>query len=151
LPSQALLHFSADTRYKLFVNGTHIGTGPARGSPLIWYYDSQDIAAQLQIGQNEVEFVVLRYFASSRGGMPFERTSFPGLTVVGCVETAIETVNLESRESWVAQVDESVNFPTGLVDDVFLHVSVLHSSLISCLMCESRSTSVLSSSSPVPP
>lgn len=124
LPTQSLLHFSADTRYKLFVNGIHIATGPSRGSPLIWYYDSLDIAAHLQIGPNEVEFVVLRYFASSRGGMPFERTSFPGLTVVGRVEAATETVNIESRESWVAQVDESVNFPTGLVDDVFLHVSV---------------------------
>ncbi|KAJ5657273.1 uncharacterized protein N7484_000922 [Penicillium longicatenatum] len=123
LPNQAILHASADTRYKLFVNGTHIITGPARGSPLIWYYDSQDIAPHLQVGQNKVEIVVLRYFASSRGGMPFERTSFPGLTIIGCVETTTETVNLESRESWVAQVDESVDFPTGLVDDVFLHIN----------------------------
>ncbi|KAJ5638262.1 hypothetical protein N7490_008141 [Penicillium lividum] len=122
-PTQALLHFSADTRYKLFVNGTHIATGPARGSPLIWYYDTQDIAAQLDIGENEVEFVVLRYFASSRGGMPFERTALPGLTVIGSVETATETVNLGSQQLWEARVDDSVNFPTGLIDDVFLHIN----------------------------
>ncbi|KAJ5718597.1 hypothetical protein N7488_004243 [Penicillium malachiteum] len=120
---RALLHFSADTRYKLFVNGKHVATGPARGSPLIWYYDTLDIANYLQAGDNEVTFVVLRYFASSRGAMPFERTSMPGFTIIGSVETAIKAVNLEARKSWEARVDESVEFPTGLVDDVFLHIS----------------------------
>ncbi|KAJ5712394.1 hypothetical protein N7493_008862 [Penicillium malachiteum] len=121
--SQALLHFSADTRYKLFVNGKHVATGPARGSPLIWYYDTLNIANYLQTGDNEVTFVVLRYFASSRGAMPFERTSMPGFTIIGSVETATETVNLEARKSWEAWVDESVEFPTGRADDVFLHIS----------------------------
>ncbi|KAJ5919402.1 hypothetical protein N7466_010345 [Penicillium verhagenii] len=140
-PENALLHFSADTRYKLLVNGVHVATGPARGSPSIWYYDSLDIAAQLRIGQNEVEFLVLRYFASSRGAMPFERTSFPGLTVVGCAQTATEIANLESRQHWEAQVDESVRFPTGLVDDVFLHVSYppcIHSPCLICLKINER-------------
>ncbi|KAJ5083308.1 hypothetical protein N7456_012735 [Penicillium angulare] len=121
--SQAILRFSADTRYKIFVNGIHLATGPARGSPLIWYYDTLNIAKHLHIGQNEINFVVLRYFASSRGGMPFERTSTPGLTVIGSVKTATETVDLESRQLWQAQVDESITFPMGLVDDVFLHIS----------------------------
>ncbi|KAJ5715863.1 uncharacterized protein N7483_013044 [Penicillium malachiteum] len=121
--SRALLHFSADTRYKLFVNGEHVATGPSRGSPLIWYYDTLDIANYLQAGDNEITFVVLRYFASSRGAMPFERTPMPGFTIIGSVETATETVNLEARKSWEALVDESVEFPMGLVDDVFLHIS----------------------------
>ncbi|KAG7426651.1 hypothetical protein Forpi1262_v012284 [Fusarium oxysporum f. sp. raphani] len=66
-PTRTLLHFSADTRYKLIINGTRVAVGPARGSPLIWYYDSLDIAPHLTQGDNEIRFVVIRYFAASRG------------------------------------------------------------------------------------
>lgn len=123
VPSRALLHFSADTRYKLFVNGTRVAVGPSRSSPWIWYYDTLDIAQFLKTGSNEITFVVLRYFASSRGAMPFERTSYPGLTVVGTVELDETTMEINSIQDWKAEVDESILFPMGLVDDVFLHVS----------------------------
>lgn len=123
--TQAKIHFSADTRYKLFVNGVRVAVGPTRSSPLIWYYDSLDIAPYLKTGQNEVHFVVLRYFASSRGAMAFERTALPGLTIIGHVETASETIDLGSHQGWKASSDHSVQFPSGLVDDVFLHVSTL--------------------------
>lgn len=67
--------------------------------------------------------MVIRYFASSRAAMPFERTSLPGLTVFGSVQMNSGVIDLSSGKGWQAQVDESVEFPTGLVDDVFLHVS----------------------------
>jgi hypothetical protein len=54
--------------------------------------------------------------------MPFERTSFPGLTVVGSVNAEATVVDLCSGKDWLAQVNESILFPTGLVDDGFLHV-----------------------------
>ncbi|KAJ5669428.1 hypothetical protein N7462_010498 [Penicillium macrosclerotiorum] len=122
-PRKSQLHFSADTRYKLFVNGTRIAVGPTRSSPLIWYYDSLDIAPYLEEGENEIRFTVLRYFASSRGAMAFERTALPGLTIFGCVETETETIDLGSQQNWKASMDESVQFPSGIVDDAFLHIS----------------------------
>ena len=67
--------------------------------------------------------MVLRYFAAARGAMPFARTSTPGLTVVGNVETGATVVELSSRKGWRAQVDGGVLFPMGLIDDGFLHVS----------------------------
>ncbi|KAM5387014.1 hypothetical protein ACJZ2D_000307 [Fusarium nematophilum] len=119
-PSQpAVLHFSADTRYKLLINGVRVAVGPARSSPLIWYHDTLDVAPYLRAGRNEMCFVVMRYFASSRGGMPFERTAMPGLTVFG----GVEGQRLDSSEGWLAEVDESILFPMGLVDDVFLHIN----------------------------
>ncbi|KAF7171945.1 hypothetical protein CNMCM5623_004220 [Aspergillus felis] len=121
--TRALVHCSADTRYKLYVNGVRAAVGPARGSPLIWYYDTVDIAPYLRVGDNEIVFVVLRYFNACRGAMPFERTAFPGLTVVGTIETGTETLDVQSREGWLVQVDESVRFPMGLVDDMFLHIN----------------------------
>jgi hypothetical protein len=54
--------------------------------------------------------------------MPFERTALPGLTVIGNIETDSEVIDLKSTNKWVACVDESIQFPMGLPDDVFLHV-----------------------------
>lgn len=123
-PTRANLYVSADTRYKLFINGKRVATGPTRSSPLLWYYDSLDIAPYLKLGKNDIRFSVLRYFACSRGAMAFERTALPGLTIVGHVEEAGDhTIDLGSHQGWKAAPDESVQFPSGLVDDVFLHVS----------------------------
>ncbi|GAM37886.1 hypothetical protein TCE0_033f08183 [Talaromyces pinophilus] len=121
--TRANLYFSADTRYKLFVNGERVAVGPTRSSPSIWYYDSLDIAPYLKPGENEIRFSVLRYFASSRGAMAFERTVLPGLTIVGHVEAGDDTIDLGSHQGWKAAPDDSVQFPSGLVDDVFLHIS----------------------------
>lgn len=124
-PTRAVLNFSADTRYKLLVNGVRVAVGPTRSSPLIWYYDTLDIAPYLKPGENEIRFSVLRYFACARGAMAFERTALPGLTIVGQVEARAEIIDLGSHQGWTAWSDESVHFPSGLVDDVFLHVSAL--------------------------
>lgn len=125
-PTRALLHFSADTRYKLYVNGKHVAVGPSRSSPLIWYYDTLDIAPYLKEGHNEIRFVVVRYFAASRSAMPFERTALPGLTVTGNIEARSESIDLSSLKSWKAYIDDSIQFPMGLADDVFLHVRPGH-------------------------
>lgn len=97
--------------------------GPARGHGTIWYYDILDVSQHLQPGDNEITFLVVRYFSASRAAMPFVRTPFPGLTVVGDIAAGESTLSLNSREGWKAQVNEDILFPTGLVDDVFLHVS----------------------------
>lgn len=123
-PTSALLRFSADTRYKLYVNGKRVAVGPCRGSLSVWYYDTLDIAPFLHTGENEIKFVVLRYFASNRAALPFERSSLPGLTVIGFIDTGNANVDLSSTgEGWLAVVDESITFPTGLADDWCLHVS----------------------------
>lgn len=112
-----------------------MAVGPARGSPLIWYYDTLDVARYLKFGRNEIRFVVLRYFVASRGAMPFARTAFPGLTVVGRTENdGTDSVDLSTGEDWVAQADDSIKFPLGLVDDVFLHVSFRAGTALNILM-----------------
>ncbi|MDZ7725301.1 MAG: hypothetical protein U5R06_21405 [candidate division KSB1 bacterium] len=39
-PDSFVLHISADNRYKLYVNGSYIGFGPAVGDLHHWYYDT---------------------------------------------------------------------------------------------------------------
>jgi hypothetical protein len=121
VPSTAIIHCSADTRYKLIVNGHRVTVGPSRSSPERWLYDTIDIAAFLVEGNNEITFLVIRYFLTTRAGMPFVRTPFGGLTVSG--QVGDEDIGTLNSQSWKAVVDDSVRYPTGLVDDVFLHVS----------------------------
>ncbi|KAL4899291.1 hypothetical protein BDW74DRAFT_171583 [Aspergillus multicolor] len=125
-PREAVLHLTADTRYKLFVNGRRVAVGPTRGSTSIWYYDTLDIAQYLKEGHNVVALNVLRYFYGVRAAMPFQRTALPGLSVVGTIEAdsgEVVEVGTIHNEEWVATFDESLSFPMGLVDDPFLHIN----------------------------
>ena len=57
-PSRFIVHVSADNRYRLFVNGNPVSSGPARGDLYNWYYETIDIAPQLVSGNNTVAAVV---------------------------------------------------------------------------------------------
>ncbi|MEO0500711.1 MAG: alpha-L-rhamnosidase N-terminal domain-containing protein, partial [Pseudomonadota bacterium] len=58
VPGSAPLHITVDGRYQLFVNGTRIGRGPARCSPLYQRYDSYDVGAALMPGANSIAVLV---------------------------------------------------------------------------------------------
>jgi hypothetical protein len=51
----------ADSRYKLYVNGTLIGRGPARSFPEWQHYDEYDLAAYLKPGRNVIAALVHHY------------------------------------------------------------------------------------------
>ena len=46
-PSRFVVHVTADNRYQLFVNGTRVAWGPARGHLSAWPYDTVDLARYL--------------------------------------------------------------------------------------------------------
>src|SRR5437868_336607 len=39
-PASFIVHVSADNRYKLYVNGTLVSLGPARGDTYYWNYET---------------------------------------------------------------------------------------------------------------
>src|SRR5690349_21440429 len=57
-PSSFVIHVSADNRYKLFVNGTLVSLGPARGDLFHWNFETVDISSYLQSGKNVISAVV---------------------------------------------------------------------------------------------
>lgn len=120
VPSTAVVHCTADTRYKLIVNGTRVTVGPARSSPDLWLYDTIDVAPFLRAGDNEITVHVLRFHLTARAGFPFVRSPFAGLTVVGTVGN--EDVGTLAP-GWRACTDSSIKFPCGRPDDIFLNVS----------------------------
>jgi hypothetical protein len=60
-PSAARIEITADSWYRLIVNGKWINDGPARAYPDHWQHDTHDISAALQPGKNHIE-VIVRYF-----------------------------------------------------------------------------------------
>jgi hypothetical protein len=59
--SSAQIKITADSRYRLFVNGHWIADGPARAWPERYCYDEHSIERFLKAGENEVK-IVARYF-----------------------------------------------------------------------------------------
>ncbi len=74
----ALAQISADSRYKLYVNGQYVGRGPARFDPAWQYYDEYNIATLLRPGRNVVAALVHFYgqptgwYMMGRPGFLFE-------------------------------------------------------------------------------
>jgi len=57
-PASFIIHVSADNRYKLYVNGTLISVGPARGDIYYWNYETVDLAPYLTAGKNTLAATV---------------------------------------------------------------------------------------------
>ncbi|WP_298734997.1 alpha-L-rhamnosidase C-terminal domain-containing protein [uncultured Chitinophaga sp.] len=57
-PARFIIHVSADNRYKLYVNGTLVSLGPARGDTYYWNYETADLAPYLTAGSNIVAALV---------------------------------------------------------------------------------------------
>ena len=57
-PNRFIVHVSADNRYRLFVNGHVVCSGPARGDLHNWYFETVDLAPHLQAGENIIAAMV---------------------------------------------------------------------------------------------
>ncbi len=58
VPTSAPIEVTADTQYRLYVNGIHLLRGPARGFQKSWPYDEIDIAPYLRKGRNVLAVLV---------------------------------------------------------------------------------------------
>jgi hypothetical protein len=52
VPDSLFIYVSADNRYRMWINGSKAGMGPARGSTTYWLYEKYNIASFLKKGQN---------------------------------------------------------------------------------------------------
>lgn len=57
-PLSFSIHVSGDQRYRLFVNGQSVATGPSRSDEAHWRYQTFDIANYLQAGKNTLAAAV---------------------------------------------------------------------------------------------
>ena len=79
VPASCRIRISAETRYKLMINGTPVSVGPSKGDRSVWYYDELEIAGFLQPGENVLAAAVLHYPPiAGKGNHSLFRTSTPG-------------------------------------------------------------------------
>lgn len=76
VPEHFKVEVSADNRFILFVNGTRIGEGPARGDLLHWRYESFDLAPELHPGENTIAAVVWNFGIYAPLAQISNRTAF---------------------------------------------------------------------------
>jgi alpha-L-rhamnosidase len=59
--AKLLVEITADSRYRLFINGRSVAVGPCKGDGDTQYYESVDIGPFLQSGENVLAVKVLRF------------------------------------------------------------------------------------------
>ena len=91
VPSEFIIHVSADNRYRLFVNGKAVCFGPARGDLAHWYYESIDIARFLKPGKNILAAVVWNFGDDK----PWAQFSLKTALIVQGNSTAEEIINTD--------------------------------------------------------
>jgi len=57
-PDHFVIHVSADNRYRLFLNGALVSSGPQRSDLAHWRYETVDLAPQLRAGRNVLAALV---------------------------------------------------------------------------------------------
>lgn len=96
------IQITADSRYKIFVNGVCCGFGPAKGNREEWYLDELDLSSYLQKGENIILVQVLHYSVDTgKGNRSIYRTKTPGLYMKGITETTFVT-----DASWMTYVEK---------------------------------------------
>ncbi len=93
----AKLAISADSFYRLFVNGRWINDGPARSYPEHYSYDLLDIASYLQPGENEFR-VIARYFGCGTFHQQCQQEGFLAQLEIGFTDKTNLTIISDS--SW---------------------------------------------------
>src|SRR5437868_106735 len=64
VPARFVVHASADNRYRLYVNGVQVSSGPQRSDVSHWRYETVDIAPRLRVGRNVIAALVWNWGAA---------------------------------------------------------------------------------------
>ncbi len=112
-PSAFLVHVSADNRYQLYVNGTRVSWGPARGDLYHWRYETVDLAPHLNAGRNVLAAVVWNFGPDSPLAQVTHETGF---LLQG--DEAAERI-IDTGATWKTEVDAAYSpIPVRMSRDV---------------------------------
>ena len=97
-----VIHVSADNRYRLYVNGLAVSSGPQRSDVAHWRYETVDIAPQLRPGRNVLAAVVWNWGAARPVAQHSHRSGF---LVQGSSSTESALVN--TGAGWKLLIDSA--------------------------------------------
>lgn len=119
LPEHFPVRITADSRYKLYINGAFVEAGPLKGDRNGWYYDEVETAPFLRRGKNVWAVIVLWYPSDIRkGNHGIYQTRVPGLFLEsmqedeGCALPEIRTDSswMTKRASHIKIISENSFF-----------------------------------------
>jgi len=121
-------HISAASRYRLFLNGVSVSSGPSKGDRFVHYYDTVDLSEYVVEGENLLTVKVVHYtpyepFKLGIGGpASIWRTMKGGFIFEGQIASRNDnaTINLCSDESWECLKDEAIQFLPGVQDTLYV-------------------------------
>lgn len=116
------IQITADTRYKLFINGQLVSFGPVKGDQHRWFYDEVDIAPFLRPGRNRIAVRVLRFYYATSFATSFPRLQSPGLLVRHVKEEIEPGISIQTDDTWETSLDLSSRLPVDIKEDDFLHI-----------------------------
>ena len=101
-PAHFVVHVSADNRYRLYVNGTSVSSGPQRSDITHWRFETIDLAPMLHTGRNVLAAVVWNWGAAR----PVAQFSYrSGFLMQGDDATTAHLVN--TGPGWKLLVDSA--------------------------------------------
>ena len=109
-PESAVVKISADSRYRLYVNGVSVSFGPCKGDGQVWYYETVDIAPYLKDGENILAAEVLRLSPFRKGNHSIWRTAYPGFYLHGEMCIGGNSSPLVADETWKWRENANVSF-----------------------------------------
>ncbi|MFD0674590.1 alpha-L-rhamnosidase C-terminal domain-containing protein [Cohnella sp. GCM10027633] len=112
-----IVRVTADTRYRLYLNGESVSIGPAKGDALAHYYETVDLTGRLRPGTNVLAAKVLHTHSSEpfmigSGMVSVMRSDAGGLLFEGKLADVDGTVldDLKSDGQWRCKRDEALSF-----------------------------------------
>ena len=109
VPEEFVVHVSADNRYRLYVNGTYIVSGPSTSDIDNYRYETIDIAQHLEVGQNTIATEVVNFGEYRKASSMTFQTAF----IMQGEEENVVDINTSSKSDWKVVRDfgfESIPF-----------------------------------------
>lgn len=100
VPARFVVHVSGDNRYRLFVNGRSVSTGPQRSDLMHWRYETLDLAPYLHAGDNLLAAVVWSWGPHGPAAQFTHRSAF---LVQG--HTPFEAERVNTDRTWKVWLD----------------------------------------------
>ena len=101
-PTRFVVHVSADNRYRLYVNGVQVSSGPQRSDVTHWRYETIDLAPQLHAGRNVIAALVWNWGAARPVAQHSHRTGF---LMQG--NSPVEAALVNSGPAWKVLLDSA--------------------------------------------
>jgi alpha-L-rhamnosidase len=105
VPQRFLVHVSADSRYRLYVNGRRAGRGPLKGTPERYHYETYDLSELLAPGTNVIAVEVFWFGLNAPNSEV--HSGFAGFLLQGP-----DGAKLDTPDGWKVQIDRSVEADT---------------------------------------